>query len=102
MLMICTACQSSTKVDNESENEILEEDVVEANAEPVELELTDYGEEMGFQMDAPPSEVFTTFSVNGSVEQVDQLKEDYVWVRSEERRVGKEWRFGGSAEHVLG
>src|SRR5690625_6122091 len=68
----------------------------------VELELTDYGEEMGFQMDAPPSEVFTTFSVNGSVEQVDQLKEDYVWVRSEERRVGKEWRFGGSAEHVLG
>src|SRR5690625_403789 len=46
----------------------------------VELELTDYGEEMGFQMDAPPSEVFTTFSVNGSVEQVDQLKEDYVWV----------------------
>lgn len=80
MLMICTACHSSTKGDSESENENIEEDIVEANAEPVELELTDYGEEMGFQLEAPPSEVFTTFPLNGTVEQANQFKDDYVWV----------------------
>lgn len=80
ILIILTGCNSSAEVEGEPENTELEEEVVEINTEPVEIEFTDYSEEVGFTMDAPSNEVLTTFSLNGSVEQFDELQEDYVWV----------------------
>jgi len=81
LLIVITACNSNTDVENEpSNNETKEADVVEVDIEPAEIDWSDYSEEMGFKMDVPPSEVATTFSMNGTVEEVNQLQEDYVWV----------------------
>lgn len=80
ILIIFVACNSNAGVENAPENNIIEEEVVKVNTDPVEIELTDYSEEIGFEMEAPSSEVLTTFSLKGSIEQYDQLQEDYVWV----------------------
>lgn len=81
LLLVLTACNSDTDAENESNNDQAEEEeVVEEDVDPADIEWTDYGEEMGFTMDVPPSEVATTFSLNGTVEEVSQLQEDYVWV----------------------
>lgn len=73
-------CHTNTEVKSEPKNKEPEAETIEVNTEPVEIEFTDYSEEMGFTMETPTSEVLTTFSLNGSVEQHDELQEDYVWV----------------------
>lgn len=80
LLIMFTACNSSTDVDRKPDNEDMEENVAEVDAEPADLEFTDYSAEVGFEMDAPPSKVLTSFSLNGLVEKVDQLQEDYIWI----------------------
>src|SRR5699024_5595094 len=80
ILILMVGCHTDTEVKSEPENKEPEAETIEVNTEPVEIEFTDYSEEMGFTMEAPTSEVLTTFALNGSVEQHDELQEDYVWV----------------------
>ena len=73
------ACQS-TVVEESSMATEEQEPEIEVNTEPVEVELTDYSETIGFEMEAPPTEVLTTFTVKGSIKDDIALQEDYIWV----------------------
>src|SRR5699024_6410441 len=57
-----------------------EEEKQAASADPVEIELLDYGEKMGLELEAPASEEATTMPLKGEIDQADELNEDYLWV----------------------
>src|SRR5699024_2837619 len=79
LLLILTACKSNAdEVEQPSSDEV--EEVVQIDAEPVEIDMLDYGEEMGLHLEPPSSEVATNFSMQGTIDQVEELLEDDVWI----------------------
>src|SRR5699024_3484751 len=57
-----------------------EEEKQTASADPAEVELLDYGEKMGLEIEAPASEEATMMPLKGEIDQADELNEDYLWV----------------------
>lgn len=84
IVFVFSACSSNTedeksKIDNNIKEETVKTDI-EPTVEPTEIEQTEYGEEIGLELEAPPSEVKTAFSINGSVAKTEKLTEDDIWV----------------------
>lgn len=82
MLSLFAACQSGEDAD---ESEVKpQEEAVEAEAaettEPVAVEISEFGEEVGLTLEELSSEVETVFSLEGTIEQADELNDDYLWV----------------------
>lgn len=48
---------------------------------PADVELFDYGDELGLELDTPPQEAAATVSLKGEVEQADALNENFVWAQ---------------------
>lgn len=90
LLFLFTACQTDTPSETgngtsiPAENEPNQNDVAEElndlDLDPVDIEWTEYGEEMGFDMEAPPREVMTDVNLKGSIEKVDDFLDDFIWV----------------------
>lgn len=66
--------------DNQAINEEEMEEVADLNTEPVEVEITEYGEEMGLILEAPATEVATVMPLQGKFTEIDDVKDDYAWV----------------------
>lgn len=82
MLVLGAACQSNDEVDNDKAEQPKEEVEAKATktAEPVEIELTEFGEQVGLSFNAPPSEVETVLPFEGTIDQAGELNDDYLWV----------------------
>lgn len=75
-LIACTAnSKDSGKQTDENETKSIVID-----AEPVEIELTEFAEQIGFTMEAPLDQVATNFILEGSIENIEELQEDHLWV----------------------
>lgn len=80
LLLIITACGSE---ENKTANESQEVDAAKEEVEsvpPVDMEITEYGEELGLTLAAPSSKVETMLELNGSIEKAEALNEDNIWV----------------------
>jgi len=83
LLITITACHNNEDEPRDVESVTTEaepESDPDIEAEPADIEFTDYAEEVGFDMKAPLGEVATTFSLKGSVEKVNELQEDHLWI----------------------
>lgn len=83
-----TACSNTEKSETkeEEEQDQYEQLVEEKNGEMelVPLELSSYAEEIGATMSKPDYEKFAVngkVSIEGTIEQFDQLKSDYAWIK---------------------
>lgn len=86
----CSGSEEDTTVDvkneeeteNQEETKEFENEVIEEPA-PENIELSDYADEIGFLLDSPLKEMFeteTTFDIQGSVEKVEELVSDDIWI----------------------
>src|SRR5699024_9940413 len=85
LLVIISACQSDETEENEQsiiepEKSVATDEEPEIRPEPVEIEWTDYSEEIDLNLDAPLNQVNTSFLLEGTIGHYDQLLEEYVWV----------------------
>jgi len=81
LLLGLAACGSDANANEPRNNDdnVNNEEMEEA-IEPVELQLTEFAEEIGLTLEEPLSEVETQFSFKGTVEKASELEEDFVWV----------------------
>lgn len=82
LFLLLSACSNEGKAEGEekTKEETTEEEQQAASADPAEIELLDYGEKMGLELEAPASEEATTMPLKGEIDQADELNEDYLWV----------------------
>jgi len=82
ILLVLVACQSNNDTD-ESETNPQEETVeteAAASSEPADVDITEFGDEIGLSLTELSSEVETVLPIEGTIEQADELNDDYVWV----------------------
>lgn len=81
LFLFMTAC--SDKDDSSSGEEKQPDESEEqktVSADPAEVELLDYAEEIGLSLESPASEVETVLELNGTIEKANDLNEDFLWV----------------------
>lgn len=90
LFVACTKDSATTKINEQSEEQkqenqyelVAKEKNAELELEP--LSLTTYGEEIGAAVKKPTYQKFAineSMSIEGSIEQYQQLKESYVWIK---------------------
>src|SRR5699024_3055175 len=77
-----SACSNEGNAEGEekTKEETTEEEKQTASADPAKIELLDYGEKMGLEIEAPASEEATMMPLKGEIDQADELNENYLWV----------------------
>src|SRR5699024_6095471 len=74
ILFILIACSEDVNEKEPGASDRISED-------PADVELYDYGDELGLELETPKQEAATTLSLEGEVEQADALNEDFVWAQ---------------------
>ncbi|HLQ96608.1 MAG TPA: hypothetical protein VK108_09520, partial [Pseudogracilibacillus sp.] len=67
-LLTLASCSKEEAEPNENTDNVSED--------PADVELYDYGDELGLELETPKQEAATTLSLEGEVEQADALNED--------------------------
>src|SRR5690625_19859 len=82
IFLLLSACSNEGNGEGEekTKEETTEEEKQTASADPAKIELLDYGEKMGLEIEAPASEEATMMPLKGEIDQADELNEDYLWV----------------------
>src|SRR5699024_1356431 len=85
MISLFAACQSGEDADDpeaKPQEETVEAEAAESSesSEPADVDITEFGDEIGLSLSELSSEVETVFPLEGKIEQADELNDDYVWV----------------------